>query len=265
MTPQNGDTPVTDPALDRLLVAAARRDRGADEVWPAAAAAIELLWWLDRFGEARELAETTLRDLAPVPGVLFSQDVPFDEAILVGAAETGDDPAAALAQALAIVPSETVLGQRLSWLAENLPGAEPHSLVSGGVPAKPTKPLRNSDQILADRDTETLSDAEQSRLWKGAHSAGQYEVALRLLDAGGAPTMWNTASWMAQYLIQTGDVTRASTLLMEVLPDWPPYEAWDVVPTDVVLQPGLRPAVTAELRAAAFEQMDIDKIPGLGT
>jgi hypothetical protein len=256
---------VTDPALDRLLAAAGRRDRAADEVWPAAAAAIELLWWHDRFSEAGELAETTLRDLAAAPGLLFSQDVPFDEAILIGAAETGDDPGAALARALTIVPAETVLGKSLSWIAEKLPGSAPHSLVRGGAPPKPAKPLRNPDQALADRDPSALSDAEQSRLWKGAHSAGQYEVALRLLDAGGAPTRWFIATWLAEHLIQAGDVTRASALLLTVLPDWIPYEAWDIVPTGIVLQPGLRPAVTADLRAAVFEQMDIAKIPGLAT
>ncbi|MCU1681953.1 MAG: hypothetical protein JWQ81_2692 [Amycolatopsis sp.] len=256
---------MTDPVLDRLLVAAARRDRGADEVWPAAAAAIELLWWLDRFGEAGELAETTLRDLAAAPGLLFSQDVPFDEAILLGAAAAGDDPGAALARALAIVPAETVLGKSLSWSAAKLPGSEPHSLVRGGAPAKPAKPLRERDQALADRDPSILSDPEQSRLWKAAHSAGQYEVALRLLDAGGAPTRWFIATWLAQHLVEAGDVTRASALLVAVLPDWIPYQAWDIVPTGIVLQPGLRPAVTAEVRAAVFEQMDIDKIPGVGT
>jgi hypothetical protein len=256
---------VTDPALDRLLVAAARRDRGADEVWPAAAAAIELLWWHDRFADAGELAETTLRDLAAAPGLLFSHRIPFADAVLIGAVEAGADPGGVLAQVLAIVPAETVVGQRLAWLAENLPGSAPHSLIIGGIPAKPTKPLRERDQALADRDPGTLGDAEQSRLWKGLHSAGQYEMALRLLDAGGAPTVWYIGTWLAEHLIQAGDVTRASALLMTVLPDWIPYEVWDVVPTDVVLQPGLRPAVTAELRAAAFEQMDIDKIPGMAT
>jgi hypothetical protein len=44
---------------------------------------------------------------------------------------------------------------------------------------------------------------------------------------------------------------------------WVPYDGWGVVATDVVLQPLRRSAVTPELRAAAFDLADVEKVVGV--
>ncbi|MDA3628459.1 hypothetical protein OU415_23710 [Saccharopolyspora sp. WRP15-2] len=251
--------------LDRLLEVAARRDRSADLVWPAAAAAIELLWWYDRGSDARRLAEVTIRDFAACPGELFVQRVPFDEALVVGSVVDGLDPVGFLAGLLDVIPDDTVLGKHLGWLAENY--GRPYDAVGlfGGFEwVYPSKPLKRIPQALSERDLGSLDDAERFRLYSGAHHCRQYPVARRLLDESGEfPTRWAEATWMAGHMVEDGEVELASDLILHVVPDWHPFEVWDVVPTNLVIQPRLRPAVTPEIREAVFRQVDISQIPGV--
>lgn len=256
-------TSVTEPDLDRLLAAAARRDRPADDVWPAAAAAIELLWWHDRFAEAVELTLTTLRDLQHKSGTLHDQDLPFDAALLAGV-HAGRDPLELVEGARTIVPAESVLGKRLAWLASNLPVRGVPALL-GDAPGAEAQPFRRPERALADRDPAELSDAERTRLWNACCSRNQYPTAKRLLDATGEPpSRWPAAVWMAGRLAQEGDRDRAVSVLIQSLPWWIPYEPWDVVPTELVLRLHLRDLVTPELRAAVLASADISKVPGIG-
>ncbi|WP_158894063.1 hypothetical protein [Amycolatopsis anabasis] len=253
---------MADTDLEQLLAAAERRDRPAREVWPAAAAAIELLWWHDRFTDARALAQATLRDLAGDPGGLFDQDVPFDEALLLGTTGTGQDPAAVLAATRALVPGDSVLGKRLTWLSENLPGREPHQLVRGALIEKPARPLRRGDAELAQRDLAGLTGEERRQLWQAAHSRGHTDLAHQLLATGHYPERWPIAVWAAGHLISGGQAPEATDLLIAALPTRVRYAGWDLVPAELVLQPRFRPCLTDTLHTAVLAAVDITTVPG---
>lgn len=250
--------------LELLLAVARRRDRPADEVWPAAAAAIELLWWHDRFTDARQLAEDVLRDFADKPGRLFDHRVPFDEALLMGAGPAGENVTDVLRAAMAFVPRDTVLGKDLTWLLDNVRGKEPHELVSGALLEKPPRALRPRDAELAQRDPAELDDTERRRLWLAADRAKDYDLACRLLSLPGEqPPRWYIAAWLAGRMIAEGQISKATDLLVANLEIWIPYENWDLVPTDLVLQPRFRPALTTPLRTAVLDSADISTLPGI--
>jgi hypothetical protein len=256
---------VTQPPLERLLAAAARRDRPADLVWPAAAA-IELLWWHDRFDDAQHLAETTIRDLAEQPGTLEDQRVPFADALLAAPERRRDDPLPILTAVQPHVREDSVLGKDMAWLAAQLPQRPAHELVSGFHWGQSPGPLKRRDQELADRPLTDLTDAERERLYSAAHSRHQFAIADRLLtETGHYPGRWYVAVWMAGELTHQGHTEQATALLLQALPGWIPYEAWDLVPTDIVLQPQVRPAVTDQIRAAVLRTVDITKVPGIAT
>jgi hypothetical protein len=250
--------------LDRLLEVARQRGRPADDVWPAAAAAIELLWWHDRFDEAQQLAEATIRDFVEEPGRLFAQDVPFDEALLAAAARRGDDPAPILAAARAYMPVDSVLAKRLGWLLAELLTHPPHELMGGYTWGQEPKPLKPNDQALADRHPTELSERERYRLYSATHNRRQFPIAMRLFEATSHyPPRWYVATWMAGELVQEGRAELATKFLTETFPDWIPYAAWDLVPTEIWLQPFLRPAVTDQLRDTILSTVDISRVPGV--
>ncbi|KAA5830686.1 hypothetical protein ABT337_26775 [Saccharopolyspora hirsuta] len=251
--------------LDLLLEVAERRDRPADLIWPAAAAAIELLWWHDRSADALHLAETTIRDLAANPGRLFAQRIPFREALMVGALVNGLDPVERLSALSEVVPADTVMGKSLRWTVENYGRPYDAFELSGGSEwSRESKPLKRIEQALSERDLTQLDEAERYRLWGGTHHCRQYGVARRLLDETGEyPPIWYVATWMAGHMVEDGEVDLASALILNAFPDWHPYEVWDVAPTGPVVQPRLRPAVTPEIREAVLGRVDISRIPGV--
>ncbi|MFD2422400.1 hypothetical protein [Amycolatopsis pigmentata] len=250
--------------LDRLLEVAAKRDRPADQVWPAAAAAIELLWWHDRFDDAEQLATTTIRDLADEPGRLFGRDYPFDSAFLAAADRHGADPGPRLVAARAYMPPDSVMGKRFGWLLASLLTHPPHELTGGYVWGKQPQPFKPRDQALADQPPADLTDAERTRLYNAAHNRRQFPTALHLFEATKHyPPQWYVAVWMAGELSKRGQTELATAFLTDALPDWAPYEPWDLVPTEPCLQPLLRPAATEQLRSAILATVDISRVPGV--
>jgi hypothetical protein len=250
--------------LDRLLDVARQRDRPADDVWPAAAAAIELLWWHDRFNEAQQLAEATIRDFAGEPGTLFGQNYPFDHAFLAAADRADEDPAPRLAAARSYMPVDSVLGKSFGWLLSALLTRQPHELMIDYAWGAEPQPLKPRDQALADRPPAELSERERSRLYSAAHNRRQFSIALRLFEATGThPPRWYVATWMAGELVQLGQPERATVFLTEAVPDWIPYAPWDLVPTGLILQPQLRAAVTEQLRDTILGTVDISRVPGV--
>ncbi|QGK70634.1 hypothetical protein GIY23_14925 [Allosaccharopolyspora coralli] len=252
--------------LDKLF-AIARMDGSADEVWPAAAAAIDVLWWQERFAAVRALAEETIFRFHDTPGTLFDHHIPFSEAVLIGAAASGDEPKSALARVSEVVPAGTVLGTRLNWLEGKLWERPPHSLVTGldtdlYSPLRP-KSLRTVDAELADRDPVGLTTSEQLELWGAARRCSEPHIAFRLYDSGFPPFEWPTVFWLARQLIKFDRTRDATAALLESLHLWGSEEPWHVAPNGVMLQPDMREAVTPELRDAVLAAVDISQVPGV--
>lgn len=254
--------------LDRLL-ATVRQDRPADQAWPAAAAAIEVLWWHERFADARALAEDTIHRFREAPESLFANDFPFDEAVLIGAAESDDDPATALMRVSERVPARSVLGTRLTWLVQKLPERPPHSLVTGidtdQYNPLPAKPLSPAQAELVQRDSASLTAEEQRKLWVAVQRCHQPAIAVRLYDDGVRPRDWHTWFWLARQLVKAGRTTDATAVLIESLDLWFSEDPWHVTPNGIMLQPDMRTAITPALRDAVLNNVDVASVPGVQT
>lgn len=250
--------------LASLLTVAQRRDRPADEVWPAAAAAIELLWWHDRFTEAQQLAEWILVDFADRPTTLYQRRLPFTAALLAPAEWRGDDPVPTLTAVSARVPVDTVFGRHLAWMIAERPRRAPFELLPGHYWGQAALPFKRRDQELADRPPQELTADERERLYSAAHNRHQFAVAERLFTTTGCyPARWYVAVWMAGEFTQRETTDLATSLLLDALPGWNPFATWNLVPTEIVLQPQVRPAVDNEVHQRVLRSVDISGIPGV--
>jgi hypothetical protein len=255
-------------ALERLLLTA-QQGGMADERWPAAAAAIEVLWWHDRFSDARSLAEDTIIRFASDPGTLFDHDMPFDEAILIGVADAGEDPQVVLRRIGDHVPAESTLGKRIAWLRGEVSEEQPvHSLTTGFDEDRysplPARPLRAADAELAERDPHSLSGSEQRRLWGASQRSRMAAIALRLHDADIEPQDWQMSFWLSRQLIKAGRIDEAGAVLLASLDLWFAEQPWHVAPAGITAQPDMRAAVTPELREAVLSRIDVEAVPGVG-
>lgn len=86
-------------------------------------------------------------------------------------------------------------------------------------------------------------------LWEALCSTNRFAPAVDLTDRlGETPPVWVVCTWLAGGFVRGGDLDRAGALLLAAHDLWTPFDVWDALPLDVVVQPDLRPAVTARLR-----------------
>ncbi|WP_406689632.1 hypothetical protein REH65_26840 [Saccharopolyspora sp. ID03-671] len=253
--------------LERLLLTT-QQNQSADDVWPATAAAIEVFWWRDGFSDARELAEDAITRFSSRPGSFFDHDMPFDEALLIGAVEAGDDPAAVLERVGRHVPEGSTLGKRLVWLQSEVAKGQPvHSLITGFdmdlYSPLPAKPLRAADAELAEQDPQNLSGSQRRRLWGASQRSRQPAIAIKLHDAGLEPQDWAMSFWLARQLVKAGRGDEAGAVLLASLDLWFAEQPWHVAPAGITTQPDMRTAVTSELREAVLNRIDVSSVPGV--
>jgi hypothetical protein len=100
-----------------------------------------------------------------------------------------------------------------------------------------------------DRDYHGLTGPQQRVLWEALRSTNRFGQAVELMDkVGEVPPVWVVCTWLAGGFVRRDDVERAEAVLLAAYGTWVPYEDWDVLPPDPVLQPQLRPAATARVR-----------------
>nr|WP_202523556.1 hypothetical protein [Kitasatospora sp. SID7827] len=237
--------------LPDLLATASRPDGDRDEAWEAAAAAIQVLFWQDRFAEAADLAEELIARDAPLGGELCDQDTPFRTALLAGELHAGAPARPRLLAAAARVPEGRNLGDDLSWLAEELPGRPVEHLLPGRSDwGGPARPLDRVAAPLAERDFDTLDARDRHTLWEAAAAANDFDLAHRLAETSGQlPDRYAACLWMAGWYAVRGDVPGGERMLLAAHDRWWPYMAWDAIPDDAVLQPTLRLVTTDLVRA----------------
>ncbi|MFZ3567770.1 hypothetical protein ACOKM5_12495 [Streptomyces sp. BH097] len=238
-------------ALPQLLEIAHRPGGARGPVWEAAAAAIQILQWLDRLGEAADLAESLIRTDGPGGGELCDQDMPFDDAFLAAPNVTPEAIADRLVAVAETLPPGRVLEQRLSWLSEQLAQPPLAQLMPGfkpwGVPLPPSGAKHRTP--LVERDYETLGADEQHVVWMSLRTANDFPRAHDLfVQQGHTPPRYAECCWLAGWYAYQGDIERGETLLLAAHSRWHPYKKWDAVPTCPVLQPTLRSAVTDRVR-----------------
>jgi hypothetical protein len=232
--------------LPDLLAAA---DGGSpDDRWAPAAAAITILFWLDRFADAAELAERAIGDAS---GPVAEQDFPFDLALLAAQEHAGQPAAPRLARIAGLAPAGSNLAEQCGWLAgqvDTRPVAELLPNHSGwGADPKPLDGVPGAEHLTA--DYAGLSTAQRRQLWSALNRADQGELAWDLAErTGQVPPQWPVCSWLAGWCARTGRVEEGAGVLLAAHDSWTPYAKWDCLPSDLPLQPVLRTLLTEELR-----------------
>lgn len=238
-------------ALPALLALANSPDAAPAEAWQAAACAITILFWLDRFADAADLAQTLITRQGPYGGPICAQDAPFDTALLAAEIHAGIPAAPRLARLGAQVPVDSVLGKRLAWLTEQLPGrGVPELLPNHALWGGPPQPLDGViGANLLDADYATLPVGKRRALWNALRTANQIEPARALYErTGDLPPQWAVCTWLAGWYAIMDQGDQGAGTLIAAHDRWQPYMHWDALPGDVVLQPALRPLATEHLR-----------------
>ncbi|GAA4875645.1 hypothetical protein [Kitasatospora terrestris] len=236
--------------LPDLLDMAGRPGGDRDEAWEATAAAIQVLFWQDRFAEAADLAEALIAQDGPLGGELCDQDMPFRTALLAGELHAGTPARPRLLAGAARVPEGRNLGDDLLWLAEELPERPVEELLPSPFDwGGPAEPLDEVAVQLAERDFSTLDADDRYTLWEALAKANDFDRAHRLVESSGrTPDRHSPCLWMAGWYAVRGDVPRGERMLLAAHDRWWPYMRWDAIPDAPVLQPTLRLVVTDRVR-----------------
>ncbi|MFJ8043910.1 hypothetical protein ACIRBX_25760 [Kitasatospora sp. NPDC096147] len=239
-----------DETLPDLVRLATRSDGDRDEAWEAAAAAVQVLSWRDRFAEAADLVEALILRDGSLGGELCDQDVPFST-IFLAAELYADQPARPrLLAAADRMPQDCVLAGDLTWLADEVTRRPLEELLPsyfdwGGS----SRPLDGQVESLAVQGFDTLDSGARHALWQGLTNANDFERAHQVAESAGAvPDRYASCLWMAGWYATQGDLLRGERMLLAARERWWPYKAWDAVPDDPVLQPALRLVVTDRVR-----------------
>lgn len=224
---------------------------GTADAWEAAAAAVQILFWHDRFGEAAEVAEALITRDGPLGGELCDQDMPFGVAFLAAQTHAGIPAAPRLTAAAAQVPEGRVLQDDLLWLAEELPVRPVEELLPNhanwGGPARPMDGVIGAD--LVERDFAALDSGQKRLVWQALAKANDFERAHELFEASGeAPEQFAVGVWLAGWYGTQGDIARGESMLLAAHGRWWPYAKWDALPDALVLQPALRSVATERVR-----------------
>lgn len=233
--------------LPALLDLAHAPGTALGEAWQAGAAAITILFWLDRFTDAADLAEA----LVAAGGPICAQDAPFDAALLAADAHAGTAAAPRLTRLAQHVPGDSVLGKRLTWLAEQLPDRPVERLLPNHTPwGEPAQPVDGViGAALLDEDYASLPVGKRRVLWNALRTTNQVEPARALYErTGELPPQWAVCTWLAGWYAMLDEGDHARQILIAARERWRPYMHWELLPGDVVLQPVLRTLATEPLR-----------------
>lgn len=239
------------PAILPALTDLARTGADPETAWQACAAAVGILAWNDRFAEAADLAELVIARDAPGGGSLCDQREPFGEAFIAAQLHAQVPAGPRLARLAEAVPEKRVLR---SWLSNRAKGLETKplpKLMSNFAPwdKEPGSIDSEIGGAYVDRDYHGLTGPEQRVLWEALRSTNRFGQAVELMDkVGEVPPVWVVCTWLAGGFVRHDDVERAEAVLLAAHGTWIPYDNWDVLPPDPVLQPQLRPAATARVR-----------------
>jgi hypothetical protein len=232
----------------------AAHDESADERWQAAAAAITIMFWLDEFADAADLAEQAAGD---GQGPIQQHDDPFDMALLAAQTHAGVPAEPRLRRLADALPLDSVFQRRCAWLADRvttdpLDWLLPNHSTWGDAP-KPLDGIRGAEYL--DADYAELPEPRRRLLWNALNQADQGRLAWELMDrTGDIPPQWPACAWLAGWCAKSGHVEAGTGLLAAAHDLWTPYQTWDCLPRDLVLQPVLRTLVTDELRELFLTQ-----------
>lgn len=219
--------------------------------WMAAAAAVQILFWEDRFAEAAQLVEELIVSTAPSGGEICDQDFPFDTAFIAAQIHAGIEAVPRMRRAAASAPEASILRQDLLWQASSLAERSALSLLPDasdwGGRVNSLEGVIGAE--LVERDYGELSARQKRVVWMALNSANDFPGARRLMDSSGErPEQYAVCVWMAGWYAAEGEIHRGEEMLLAAHDDWWPYATWDAIPDSMVLHPTLRRACTERVR-----------------
>jgi hypothetical protein len=236
------------PALRALVVKDGPRALGQRA--QAAAVLMSILFWQEAFAEAADLAEELITADGPRDSPIRDEDEPFSVALLAAEVHAGQPAAARCARLASSVPADSVLGERLTWLATELADRSAVSLLPNyspwGEPPSPLDGVIGADYL--DDDYSELKPNQQRALWNALLRTNQFERGWDLHERVGLPPQWEACVWLAGWCATLDRTDEGRRILLAAHDLWWPYAVWDCLPPDPVVQPVLRGLVTDEVR-----------------
>lgn len=237
---------------------------GSDDppvAWLAAAAALPGMYWEGATSEASDMVQRIVQRFGADAGRFeLSPSVGFDVAVAAGTLYDGSDGVPRLLEMAELLPDPNGLRARLLWAAGYMAEHGP----AGLMPLCLTEPgeLWPREAALLQRDPAVLDRAEVRRLWQHATARSRPDVLLHLHDAGlampGEAPVWYA---LAASLLRAGRPAEGEQVLLGARAVWYPLDVWDTLPVTPVLNPGLRPLVTAAVRDAYFTLPVGEQVP----
>ncbi|WP_042372001.1 hypothetical protein [Streptacidiphilus neutrinimicus] len=234
------------------LLDVAREDGDPDARLTAAAAAILILLWSDRFGEAGRLAEELIARDGPSGGHLCDQTMPFLYAFYGADLHDGTPAAPRLLAAAAAVPEGRVLNRTFRQAAERLASGRTvrddlEAYYDWGAPVGANTRVIGAD--LLGRDPVELDARQRRTFWSALHQTRDLSRAREAYRAlGEIPQDLNLAIWLAGAFAVAGEVPEGEAVLLAAHAVYWPLMQWDVLPAALVLLPTLRPVMTDRVR-----------------
>ncbi|MEV4614293.1 hypothetical protein AB0K43_17095 [Kitasatospora sp. NPDC049258] len=237
--------------LPRLLALATDPAGDPDPAWEAAAAAIQILFWQDRFVEAAELAETLIGRQGPLGGELCDQGFPFDDSFVAAQLHAGIPAEPRMRAAATKVPAGRLLEDTLLWRADELGRQAPERLLPD--PYAWGGPVGPADGVIGrqflERDFGSLDARDKRVAWEATKATNDFPRARALVeDAGELPEQSYICLWLAGWYAVEGAVEAGERMLLAAHERWWPFATWDALPESIVLQPALRLVATDRVR-----------------
>jgi hypothetical protein len=222
---------------------------GQDAVsaWIAADALAGIMWWVGFTGAASDMVErVVLRFGGRVEADDLPQTVLFTAAVVAGGYYEGTEVVGRLHRMAGALPAGSGLQRKLLFAAGGH-AADPTTglpLVLGDL-----RPLPAFQQPLAAADPRTLTPGQSDDLWRAYGAASDRAGLIALHDAGCPRPIDMAVEWrLVQALYEAGRPFDAEAVLLAVREHWPLFTWWQTLPHTPVLNPGLRPVVTARVR-----------------
>ena len=215
--------------------------------WIAADALAGIMWWVGFTGAASDMVErVVLRfgNRAEADGL--PETVLFSAAVVAGGYYEGTEVVGRLQRMAGALPAGNSL-QRKFLFAAGRHAADPTT----GLPlvlGEP-QPLPALQQRLAAADPRTLPRAQLDDLWRAYGAASDRAGLILLFDAGCPRPIDVAVEWrLVQALYEAGRPFDAEEVLLAVRRHWHLFTWWQTLPHTPVLNPGLRPVVTARVQ-----------------
>ena len=230
------------PALLELV-----NGEDALSAWIAADALAGIMWWVGFTGAAADMVErVVLRFGDRVEVDELPEIVLFTAAVVAGGYYEGGEVVGRLQRMAGALPAGSSLKRKMLFAAGRH-ATDPTTGLPLGL--DDGRPLPDFQQPLAAADPRTLDPGRLAELWRAYGAASDRAGLIALHDAGCPRPVDIAVEWrLVQALYEAGRPFDAETVLLAVREHPQLFTWWQTLPHTPVLNPALRPVVTARVQ-----------------